>query len=332
MREDNALHERKTRSLAEEFIRFAGSLSESDIDTGRAAFHDQLRKLDDSASLCTQGFVREFRQVFLDRTNALFRESAIISHGRNKPHGYSGDFEIIDLTYLQAEPSHTARGRMWDRFYHRQIAPIAVRARKDLFGMELARLARTIPDRPLAVLNIGSGPAREILDGASGAGLDARDLTVECVETDANAIRYATALLGARWEGSVAFVHRNALRYRPKRKFDLVWSAGLFDYLDDRLAVHLLRNMWAATRTGGRLVIGNFAVGHPTRPWIEWCGDWFLIHRTSKDLFRIAMQAGITGESTHVKTHVDQFEAILYLTADKYPNTGSIAGMRQGDE
>ena len=49
-----------------------------------------------------------------------------------KPHGYAGDFEIIDRIYRQWLSEHPSLVQ-WDRFFHWQLAAKAVRNRKSYF-------------------------------------------------------------------------------------------------------------------------------------------------------------------------------------------------------
>jgi hypothetical protein len=232
--------------------------------------------------------------------------SEVHRHGRAKPYGYSGDFQMIDWTYIKYLGKSDGRGRLWDAFYHRQVAPQAVCDRKERFGVALAEVAK---DRslPISVLNIGSGPAREVLDGAAFAKLPPSRLTVVCVDADERALAYARRVLGSAWKNDCTFENKSALRYRPKGTYDLVWSSGLFDYLEERLAVHLLKLMWTAVAPGGRVMVGNFADTHSTRPWIEWCGDWFLIHRTREDMQRLAEQAGLGPPQAKLFHEIDRW-------------------------
>lgn len=236
--------------------------------------------------------------------------SHVHHHGRNKPFGYAGDYQIIDWTYQKFDGSPDPRGMFWDHFYHAQVAPMAVRDRKERFGRVLKSMAGKDKIR---VLNVGSGPAREIVDGAKFAGLGPDDIEVLCLEIDPRAVAYARKLLGREWAGSVDFHVGNALRYKPKAHFDLVWSAGLFDYLEDRVAALLLKNLWRSVDAGGRMIVGNFAETHPTRPWIEWCGNWHLIHRNPAGLHAIAGAAGVAD----AMVTTDSFQAIHFLEAVK---------------
>src|SRR4051812_9364426 len=63
-------------------------------------------------------------------------------HAYTKPHGYAGDFEIIDRHYLKhvATQPHLAA---WDRYWHASAAACAVRNRKDYFHLILREQAKT---------------------------------------------------------------------------------------------------------------------------------------------------------------------------------------------
>ena len=68
------------------------------------------------------------------------------------------------------------------------------------------------------------------------------EITFDCVEIDSKAIELATQL-NHTFCKRVRFIHKNALRLRPTRQYDLIWSAGLFDYFDDRLFRVALRRL-----------------------------------------------------------------------------------------
>lgn len=159
--------------------------------------HELLDELDQLVAAMPMEEAK-LRKRFLDITEPLLGRSAVIAHGRNKPFGYSGDFQIIDWTYLQHIGSGDPVGALLDEFYHGQVAPKAVRDRKQRFGKLLAELASATITRPIRVLNVGSGPCREIIDGALTAGLSPADLRVTCIEIDARAIDYARGPAWAR--------------------------------------------------------------------------------------------------------------------------------------
>lgn len=303
-------------SMIDEIVRHLTSISAPRAPDFDARLHLLLGRLDRLASeVPTEEAV--LRRRFLDATEDILGRSDLIARGRNKPLGYAGDYQIIDWTYLKHVGSDPI-GALLDEFYHEQVAPQAVRDRKDRFGRVLSDIAaREDLGRPVRILNVGSGPGREIIDGARASGLSPSDIAVTCVEMDSLAIEYARSVFGSTWGKSITFWRGNAMRYRPIGEFDLVWSAGLFDYLNDRLAAPLLKRLWGAVAPGGRLVIGNFADTHQTRHWIEWCGDWFLIHRSLAELAVLGASAGISAANAQV--YADKWGAVGFLDAERPP-------------
>jgi extracellular factor (EF) 3-hydroxypalmitic acid methyl ester biosynthesis protein len=212
-----------------------------------------------------------------------------------KPHGYSGDFEIIDRIY-QEWKSPNPEYRRWDEYFHQQAAPKAVRNRKTYFKKMLTNLTSTRNGTGTAVLNIGSGPGRDMLEFFSSA--DNPHITVDCVDIDKNAIAHATGLC-ADYMDKITFHERNIFRFRPEKKFDLVWSAGVFDYFADRQFVVLIKRLYTYVQDGGELVIGNFSTENPSRPHMEIISDWHLKHRDAEHLTKLAVEAGVPVEKIY---------------------------------
>lgn len=229
-----------------------------------------------------------------------------------KKYGYSGDFEIIDRIYtLDASPD--PRLRCWDLFFQSQAAPNAVRNRKQYFKNLLAsHLAFRPSGRTLEVLNVASGPARDLREFFQ----DQPDAEVrfDCVDMEGHALSHARRLCGP-WLERIEFHHRNVLRHVPSRGYDLAWSAGLFDYLGDRAFVHLLRAMLAVTKPGGEVVIGNYSDFNPSRDYMEIMGDWHLRHRSAETLIGLASQAGVSPDRVRVLWEPEGVNNFLHLRA-----------------
>ena len=72
-------------------------------------------------------------------------------------------------------------------------------------------------------------------------------------------------------------------------QFDFVYSAGLYDYLQSRLAQTLTRSLFSLVKPGGKLLLSNFLPTTPDIGYMECCMGWHLIYRdleTIKDLTR----------------------------------------------
>jgi extracellular factor (EF) 3-hydroxypalmitic acid methyl ester biosynthesis protein len=77
--------------------------------------------------------------------------------------------------------------------------------------------------------------------------------------------------------------------YRLQNKLaqcDLIYSAGLYDYLDDKVAKKLSATLFDALKPGGRLVLTNFLKDTHDIGWGEAMMDWFLIYRDQADIER----------------------------------------------
>jgi extracellular factor (EF) 3-hydroxypalmitic acid methyl ester biosynthesis protein len=214
-----------------------------------------------------------------------------------RPHGYHGDFEILDRIYkMQTSPDPMLE--RWDHYFHWCSGSRAVRARKD-YCIRLFQEAIASRDRPTKILNVASGPGRDVFELLSGSSDDkTRGAKIHCVDQDSNAVEHAAQLLEPFLD-QVSFENKNIFRCRLANDYDLVWSAGLFDYLEDDLFVRLLRKLSEAVSSGGELVVGNFSNQNTNRSYMEF-GGWQLIHRDEDELLGLSNEAGIQGAAVRV--------------------------------
>jgi hypothetical protein len=211
-----------------------------------------------------------------------------------KPYGYSGDFEIIERIYEYWKSPHEYLVN-WDNFFHAQAAPQAVRNRRHYFLDLLNNLHNS--KNSARVLNIASGPAREVVEFLSSKN---GSIFFECVDCDEHAIAYSSKIAKSV-NHHVQFHRANAFQFRSEKIFDLVWSAGLFDYLDDRAFKILLKKLLRFVNKDGELVVGNFSPDNSTRDYMEF-GNWHLNHRTATELVRLAMDSGVPEEQISVRS------------------------------
>ena len=268
-----------------------------------------IRRLGDDirAAVVEAGAVKKFVAEFTERHLLGSLQGA----ARAKKFGHSGDHEMIDDIYslrLSADP----KLRKWDMFFQAQAAPRAVRNRKACFHELLRSIPPSEDGSRLRVLNVGSGPGRDLREWFLSEP-PARVL-FDCVEMNAKAIEYASRLCRPFLQ-HIEFHHVNALRHVPSCGYDMVWSAGLFDYLSDRLFVRLLKALLPVVKPGGELVVGNFSEGNPSRDYMEIFGDWHLHHRGSEQLLALAEQAGAALGRVEVKWEPEGVNLFLHIRA-----------------
>ena len=227
-----------------------------------------------------------------------------------KPRGYAGDFEVIDRVY-QRSMSTNPQLLNWDHYLLNTKAARAVRNRKTYFLSLVRKLCESIDgDDTIEILDIASGPARDVFEFLSAGG-DTR-VIFDCVEYDALAIKYAKALCYEHLD-RINFLHKNAFRFTTKKKYPLIWSAGLFDYFEDRRFKFLMKRLYEFLAPGGELVIGNFSEDNPDRPYMEVLMEWELHHRSAGRLKELAEEIGVAADQIHVGQEPEGVNLFLHV-------------------
>ena len=242
---------------------------------------------------------QEFDSIIDDIDNALEGEKfrtliavvlendTIFGHTYKKPFGYAGDFLLIEKIYQKFE-SENLIFKKWDKFYHSHEATTAVRNRKTFCLQKLEELIKTKDS--VKVLVLGSGPSTDIhefLEKNSTA-----DIHFDLLDIDSNAISYASEK-NKKYLKKINFIKANVIRFTTEEKYDFIWSAGLFDYLDDKLFVFLLKRFYSNLKENGQIIIGNFSPLNPTIKVMEIMTEWYLNYRNEEHLTRLAREATI---------------------------------------
>jgi hypothetical protein len=126
---------------------------------------------------------------------------------------------------------------------------------------------------------------------------------------DSKAIEYSKQLLNG---SDVTFFCENAFRFRSEKQYDLIWSAGLFDYLDNEKFVFLLSSLMKMLTINGKMVIGNFSTLNPSRNYMEF-GEWFLFHRDITELTELAGKTGADPDSLSIESEATGVNLFLKI-------------------
>jgi SAM-dependent methyltransferase len=226
---------------------------------------------------------------FRQKISSILNPESLFGFCYTKPFGYSGDFFIIEKFY-QYYINPDERYRKWDEFIHASGAVTAVRNRKTLAIEIFEELNNKARGAKQDVLILGSGPVTETYEFFERN--PGNSLVFDMLDLDKRAIAYAKSK-NRKHLGAMTFHNANVIRYTPEKKFDLIWSAGLFDYFKSKHFVYLLKRYYEYLKEGAEMIIGNFNVENPSRRSMEIMGDWFLYHRSADELRQYAIQAGI---------------------------------------
>ncbi len=105
----------------------------------------------------------------------------------------------------------------------------------------------------------------------------------------------------AEFKDSIEYFKINVLRFKPFHWYNLIWSAGLFDYFKDKHFIYMINKYYKYLVDGGEFIIGNFSHSNPTKRLMEVLSDWYLVHRSKYDLVRMALEAQAKEEQVEVE-------------------------------
>jgi len=248
---------------------------------------------------------------------ALLHKDPFTYRAFAKPRGYAGDAVMMDYIYGLGEAGPAARdasplGRAIFQYMGTRPSAKAVRYRRRL----LAGLIDQVTERGgSSVLAIAAGHLREVgLSAAAQAGELKEFVAFDQDEASLAVVAHDYAHLGVRTvPGSV----RHILAGKTKLdRYDLVYAAGLFDYLNGPVATALTCRMWEMTRPGGAMLIPNFLTGIWDRGYMESFMDWYLIYRNHLDMQALA-HALPRGEVTDCQIFDDPDDTITFLLVTK---------------
>jgi extracellular factor (EF) 3-hydroxypalmitic acid methyl ester biosynthesis protein len=219
-----------------------------------------------------------------------------------KPLGYAGDYEMVNMMFRDTCEGGSLFAKMVNS-YALQLPPIIAHQNRisylcDKLVEESCRVARQ--GRPLRVFNLGCGPAHEIQKFLSkGSVSDPADFVLADFNDETAA--HTTAKLNdlKRQYGSRAKIQvvkrtahqlikqsERALHASQPEQYDMIYCAGLFDYLSDRVCRKLMDVFYGMLAPGGLLLSTNVDV-HPSRNEMEYFLEWHLIHRNSTQMMTL---------------------------------------------
>ena len=210
--------------------------------------------------------------------------------GLVKPRGYPGDATLMDFAYGHPSIRDEIRdaGPMGEAIYQctsGAAQSASARLRIELISQEIGSLCR---NQAIHLTSFACGHARELerLDAQSASrirgflALDADPRSLEVARQSASNIAF---------QGRRCNVIKEDLTDLPRS--DLVYSLGLFDYLNEGHAVQVIRKMLGQLAPGGTVLLANLAPTAANLGYCEAIMDWWMIPRSETDLLQLATTA-----------------------------------------
>ncbi|MGA3268643.1 MAG: class I SAM-dependent methyltransferase [Verrucomicrobiota bacterium] len=219
----------------------------------------------------------------------------------HKPLGYAGDYEmvnmigrnpcegaslfakIVNLWFLSQWPSKAHRNR---------LAYLAERLQTE--ALRVARTGR----RQTRIYNFACGPAIELQNFMRDSQLSGQvEVTLADFSKEGlNYVQKAVSDLNRQFSRAASFQFQKKSVYQilkdgqkpvvsgggPSQGYDLIYCAGLFDYLPDSTCKQLTSIFYDWLAPGGLLAVTNVVDNKPFRHMLEFVLDWHLIYRDAQ--------------------------------------------------
>ena len=216
-----------------------------------------------------------------------------------KPFGYAGDYEMVDMIARNQFEGGSMFAKVINHWFLQQAPAQAHRNRLSFMTQRLVEeTARVSASKPTTrILNLGCGPAVEIQRF-----LEDSEITNKCefvlLDFNEETLRHAQSRLEAiqsahHRTAQIRFDKRSVhqvlkesgkkLTQSADRQYDMVYCAGLFDYLTDQVCHRLIGVFYNWVVPGGLVLVTNVDQSNPRRRTMESLLDWNLIYRNSRD-------------------------------------------------
>ncbi len=215
-----------------------------------------------------------------------------------KPLGYAGDYEMVNMILRDPLEGSSLFAKIVNLWFLKQMPAEAHRNRIKYIAKvvvdETSRIAQQ--DRVAQVFNLGCGPSEEIqrfliqqdlCEMASFTLLDFNDETLRYTGKVLETLKaqYGRNTMIRMIKKSVHQILKEAAKPSEDfQKYDLIYCAGLFDYLSTGICKRLMNSFYDMLAPGGLLVATNVDISNPERYGMEYLLGWHLVHRNAAQL------------------------------------------------
>ncbi|HTI97423.1 MAG TPA: class I SAM-dependent methyltransferase [Dongiaceae bacterium] len=249
------------------------------------------------------------QMYFRRQMHPLLLSSPFASRTYHKPLGYAGDYEMVDMMLRPPQEGDSLFAKVINVWLLGQSPAEAHRNRVDYLCRKLvAEAVRMSTHHKVAqVFNLGCGPAQEIQRFFNEHGHLSVWTDFTLLDFNEETLQYARRALGAIQSRQTAgnpvqFIKKSVHQILKDRgraggladdqKYDLVYCAGLFDYLSDPVCKRLMNIFYEMLAPGGLLLATNVSdamnASRPFRYSMEYLLDWHLIYRNGAGFATLA--------------------------------------------
>ena len=300
-------------------------LFEAIFETWGSAFHAALARLHALSRDHDGEAIALGRRYATQLLYPLVEGCPMHRRAHDKPRGYAGDYQMMRLYFTSRHEGRT----LYDRFLHfaaqRYTLGRTVIAREQV--MRAAARAALRDDRRTRIVSLASGPAIELQRLLGELAPPRHPIELFLIDQDEEALAYAHQAISRVAASRGLPVELHALHFSVKqllkprdageqritsevlREVDLVYSAGLIDYLPRPVAVALVATVYRMLAPGGRLLVGNLRDAPDTTWMMDYVLAWHLEYRSERDMLALgaALDPGARTAVIHDATGLCMF-------------------------
>ena len=246
--------------------------------------------------------------------------SPFIHRVHEKPLGYPGDYRMLNQLLDDPYVGGSLFAKTLNAWIIGTSAGDAYRYRIDLLTETLTDELRERGGNPVEILNVGCGAARELQNLVNQGARHLKRARFSLMDFNAPTLEHCEEQLSELCERlncelDARYLHLNVqqLLAEGRRRdgelelslgsLDVIYCAGLFDYLSEDLCVRLISLFYDLLAPGGRIVLSNFSASNPIRHFMSYLLEWHLTYRSREELHglvptKIRSEAWITDDSS----------------------------------
>ncbi len=251
-----------------------------------------LQELDISEEEADYTWGYAFKELFPYFMRSRFAERIYF-----KPKGYAGDFLMMEMIYKKEPEGDGKIGKLIDEWCLNFNGAKAILGRRKLLCSQLHEVCSTkfIKNKKINILNLACGPNRELFDFLLECDYSEK-IEALCVDIDSEALQYTNTHVNVfPHSASIRLMSENIIKWALGRSQqgigmqDIIYSAGLTDYLVDKLFIRFAQCCYDHLKPGGIFIVGNFAP-NSDQTFMDNILHWKLIYRDIKNLQQLMLK------------------------------------------
>ncbi|MDR3502634.1 MAG: hypothetical protein P4L79_08635 [Legionella sp.] len=233
---------------------------------------------------------------------------------REWPRGYPGDFETIDYLYFKQNnhPKYTLKWLVEEYFY---TLPVTQQHRnKVTYQANLIKEAILKNNNAkIAVLACGGGIDLGLCEDI----IKDSNATIYINDQDKDAIKRTISRcskIADRLYPIETDILRAVKKLSKEPGFNLVVAGGVFDYLNDKISIHLIHQAYEMLDDKGQFLFTNISKDNPIRVGMEYILNWQLIMRSQEDIYALCHASNVGRDAVTISKEDTNLTYLIELT------------------